>query len=166
MISIIAAMSKGRVLAQNGVLPWAGKMKNDVQHYRNTIKDQAVLMGLGTYEEGASTKLPSKLYILTHQQPSLPEGVEVVQSIEDALEVAKKNPELIVAGGASVFEQMINYTDRLYLTYIDAIYEGDRYFPDIVEDNWTTTKEESFQADDENIHPYKFVTLTRKTSED
>ena len=57
----------------------------------------------------------------------------IVHSMEEAMEEIKKyNTENVyVIGGASIYQQMLDYCDTAYITYIDYSYDADTYFPNL-----------------------------------
>lgn len=57
------------------------------------------------------------------------EGIEVVGSLEAALKMAKDAPEIMIIGGAQIFELAMPLADRLYITLINHEFKGDTYFP-------------------------------------
>jgi len=42
-----------------------------------------------------------------------------------------------VAGGESVYEQLIDEADEMILSFVDRDVEGDSYFPPFNHSNWT-----------------------------
>ena len=80
-------------------------------------------------------------------------------SVEDALEKAKGfgNNEIFVIGGGEIYKQMLPYTDKLYLTIIDAEADGDVFFPDYSEFKKETLREER----EYNGLKYSWVNLER-----
>jgi len=66
----------------------------------------------------------------------------------------------MVIGGATIYQQFLKQTDRLYLTFIDLEVAGDTLFPDYQADaNWSEMSRESHSADAENRYNYQFVIL-------
>ncbi|MEK6809429.1 MAG: dihydrofolate reductase, partial [Nanoarchaeota archaeon] len=83
----------------------------------------------------------------------------VVYSVEEALKKAResKNDEVFVIGGGEIYKQMLSYTDKLYLTVIDAEADGDVFFPDYSEFTKETFREER----DYNGLKYTWINLER-----
>ena len=82
-------------------------------------------------------------------------------NIEDILELAKKESVFII-GGSMVCKQFLPYVEKLYITYIDAEFEGDTYFPEIKEKEWELDSEIKGKMDEKNIYPHMFRIYTRK----
>lgn len=163
MITMIAAMSRGRTVASKGGLPWGhGSMKHDQKRFRELVDAQVIAIGRGTFDPKDDYIRHAKhVYLLSSKPEHSTDKITVCHGLRPVIEAAK-NQEVFVVGGAKVFEEFISLADRLELTYIDADYAGDRFFPEFNEAEWQVEKEESFPADSDNIHPYRFVTLTRR----
>ncbi len=57
-------------------------------------------------------------------------GARKASSLPDALEMAKKEGgDIWICGGHKIYEEALPLADRLYLTFIDADFEGDAFFP-------------------------------------
>ena len=56
--------------------------------------------------------------------------------------------DVYIIGGDSVYQQMLPYCDRAYVTKIDFTYEADAYFPNLDEmDEWkvvTSSEEQTY----------------------
>jgi len=162
MITMIAAMSRGRVIGQNGRLPWGhGSMKHDQDRFRRLVDGQVVAIGAGTFNQSDDYIQHAKhVYLLTTRDTKVNDKITVCHSMEPVLEAAQTE-QVFVVGGARVFEEFMPHADKLELTYIEADYDGDRFFPQFDEEQWRVEKEEPFPADADNRHSYKFVTLIK-----
>ncbi|WP_026972237.1 type 3 dihydrofolate reductase [Aliagarivorans marinus] len=158
-ISMIAAMADQRVIGKDNQMPW--HMPADLQHFKKVTLGKPVVMGRLTYES-IGRPLPGRLNIVVSRNSELSiEGVTVVSSIEQAKAVAGDVDELMVIGGAKIYQQCLPTADRLYLTHIDLSVEGDAHFPDYQQYAWNELQSESHPADEKNSHAYRFVTLER-----
>jgi dihydrofolate reductase len=91
-----------------------------------------------------------------------------VHSLEDAIRVAANagETEAFVLGGAEIYEQANHRADRMYLTRIHADIEGDTSFPEFDDvSEWHLTDAEHFEADEQNQHPFSFLTYDRAAPE-
>jgi dihydrofolate reductase len=84
----------------------------------------------------------------------------VVHSAEEALKAAGDAEEIMVIGGQKIFEQFMQKADRIYLTIIDGIFEGDTYFPKLGR-GWKEAKRERHKADENNPYDYDFVVFEK-----
>jgi dihydrofolate reductase len=89
------------------------------------------------------------------------EGCDVVNSIDAALKLAANADEIMVIGGSSLFEQMFDTVDKLYLTRVHAELEGDTWFPEWDQTQWQLISQESHPADEKNDYAYSFEVYQR-----
>ncbi len=157
-ISIIAAIGKNLELGKNNQLIW--KFKEDMQFFKKYTINKPIVMGYNTFIS-LPKLLPNRLHIvLTSKKIELGEQVIVVNSIDELLEKIINYPEVMVIGGASIYKQMLEYSDKMYLTEIDAeAKDADVYFPKFNKKEWDS-KLLSEQVED-NIK-FKHLVYTRK----
>ena len=76
--------------------------------------------------------------ILTRNSNYSAPGCTVIHSVDDIkrLNAERKNEELFVIGGAELFNHVLDFSDRLYITLIEDEFDGDTFFPEINEDEW------------------------------
>jgi dihydrofolate reductase len=99
--------------------------------------------------------------VITRNTKILIPECEVVSSIDEALLLTQNEEEVMVIGGASLCEQLLPKVNRLYITKIDAEFEGDIYFPKYDAPRWRQVSSESHPKDISNIYPYQFIVLER-----
>lgn len=158
--SIIAAMDRNRVLGINNDIPW--HIPHDLKRFKRLTSEHTVIMGRKTFESLPGPLPKRRNIVITSREDFSPPGVEVVKSIEDSIKIADKNQENFVAGGANIYEQFLPYADKLYLTFIDAAFEGDAYFPEIDLAKWYLLDEEHHVTDDDKKIPFTYKTYQRK----
>ena len=159
-VSIIAAMDRNRLIGNNNQLPW--HLPADLAHFKKVTMGKPIIMGRKTYES-IGRPLPGRTNIvLTRSADFHAEGVVIAESLEQALEHAAGNDEVMIIGGSSVYELALPEADRLYLTHIREAYQGDAWFPDFNPGQWRAVASEEHGADDKNPCNYSFVTYDRK----
>ena len=157
IVSAIAALSKNRVIGKNNDLPW--RLPDDMRFFMETTKGHHVIMGRKNYDSllDKYKPLPDRTNIvITRQKNFRAPGCMVLNDVDRALEVAKKNAEeeCFIIGGAETYQLALPFTTRLYLTEIDAVVEGDTYFPEIKKAEWKETRRKHHPRDER--HPYAF----------
>lgn len=158
-ITLIWAMSRNRVIGRNNALPW--RLPADLKYFKAQTTGKTILMGRSTWESIGSKPLPGRRNIvLTHNREYKAEGAEVIHSLAEALEIAS-HEELWVIGGAAIYSQLLEYSDRLLVTLIDEDVDGDAYFPDFSWDNYALIGEEEGIRDEKNPYNYRFLTYAR-----
>ena len=145
MFDIIVAISKNRVIGNNGDIPW--DYKEDMKYFKKITtqksKKNIIIMGNNTWKSIGKV-LPNRINIvLTRTAISVLESVkENLYFSNDFNELIKKvnnmykNYNIFVIGGQKIYELAIKhqYCNKIYLTKINKKYEGDTYFPEIFED--------------------------------
>lgn len=132
MISIIVATDISRGIGKDNKLLW--DIPEDLSHFKRTTLGKAIVMGRKTYES-IGRPLPGRdTIVLTTNPEYSAEGVQIVGSIEEVLELNAHGNEIMICGGAQIYEQFLPYVDRIYLTTVYSEYEADTYFPEV---DWT-----------------------------
>ncbi len=158
-IALIAALDRNGLIGRNNALPW--QLPADLQHFKRMTMGKPILMGRLTWES-LGRPLPGRHNIVLSRDPGYrAEGATVVASIDAALAAAGDAEEAMVIGGSAFYRAMLPRATRLYLTRIDAEFEGDAWFPEIDAQAWRETAREAHAPDERNPHPYAFVTLER-----
>lgn len=142
-ISIIVAVSENNVIGKDGKIPW--HIPEDLKHFKEITMGHHIMMGRNTFES-IGHPLPGRVNLVISSNPLYsPEGVSVFRSIEEAVVFAKTagEDELIVIGGESIYKSMLPLADTIYLTKVSKSCEGNVYFPEINNEEWTTISLES-----------------------
>jgi len=160
-LSLISAFSKNRVIGKEGGLPW--RLPFDMSLFKKITTGHHILMGYGNYLS-LGKPLPNRTNIvLTHKNISI-DGFIVVNSVEDALHIARQNneSEFFFIGGESIFRLALPLVDYMYITIIDAEMEGDRFFPPFSLSDWNILSKIYYPADTSNPYNLTFLILRRR----
>ena len=107
MIAIIVAMSENRVIGREGKIPW--DLPEDRKKFQMLTMGNAIVMGRRTYDEIGHPLLGRMTYLLS--------GTKKVEL------------DIFICGGASVYEEALRNTDKIYVTKLLEKVEGDTFFP-------------------------------------
>jgi dihydrofolate reductase len=157
-ISIIAAIGRNRELGKGNDLIW--RISADLKRVKALTTGHPIIMGRKTYES-IGHPLPNRTNIVVSQSVREIEGCVVASTLHEAILKAKEidQEEIFIFGGASMYEASMLFTNRLYLTIIDAdAFDADVYFP-AYEDTFTHVLEQEDHF--EHNPPYAWVTLER-----
>lgn len=161
MLTAVVAMAHGNVIGKTNDLPWY--LPADLKHFKELTTGRTVVMGRNTCDSifaRLGHALPNrKSIVITRDTTYQPEGVIVVHSVDEALRLVDGDADVI--GGQQIYEQMLPYLDRLYVTEVDADIDGDTYFPELHQSEWQEVSRESHEKDDKNPYNYTFVVLDR-----
>jgi dihydrofolate reductase len=164
IVSAIAALSKNKVIGKDNDLPW--RLPDDMKFFMQTTKGHHVVMGRRNYDSlhEKYKPLPQRTNIvITRQKDFIASGCMVLHAVEPALEIAEKNAEqeCFIIGGAEIYKLAMPYTTRLYMTEIDAVIEGDTYFPDIKKEEWKEVSRKHHPADDRHAYAFDIAVYDR-----
>lgn len=165
-ISLVVAMSENNAIGASGELMWS--LPADMKRFREITMGHHVLMGRKTFESIPVRFRPLKgrtNIIVTRDKSFLAEGCVVVGSLEEGVNFAKESSEdeLMVIGGGQIYEQMLSYSDCIYLTIVHHLFsDADTFFPIIGNDTgWKLTSSEFHHADDKNHYDLTFQVWNR-----
>ena len=161
IISFIVAASENNVIGKNNQLPW--HLPNDLKYFKNTTWAMPVVMGRKTFESSEAA-LPGRTNIVITRQVSWKaDGAIVVPDLEAALKAAADTDakEVFIIGGGDIFRQSLPRANRIYVTRVHAVVEGDTYFVDIPEAEWKLVSELDCKADEKHAYDYSFQVWER-----
>lgn len=153
-VVLVAAVADNGVIGRDGDIPW--RIPGDMRHFRKVTSGNTVVMGRLTYES-IGRPLPHRTNIVVTRTPGWSaEGVTVATSVEAAIEVAQEVPgDVMVIGGAQVYEAVIGLADVQVLTEVHQSPEGDTFYPAFDRSEWAETAREPHEG-------YDFVWLERR----
>ena len=156
-LSIIVAVADNRVIGYHNTMPW--HLSADLKNFKRLTMGKPMLMGRKTFES-LGRVLPGREHVIvTHNRKFKPEGCRVFHTLGAALSYLDSHNEVMLIGGATLFEQLLPRASKLYLTRIDHSYPGDTFFPELDFSQWT---EIGRQAGVEKSLSYRFLTLEKK----
>lgn len=159
MISMIAAMADHRVIGLNNTMPW--HLPADLAWFKKNTIGKPIVMGRNTFDSIGKPLPQRRNLILTRKLDHNIEGCELFDSPDAILADTLDSPEVMITGGAQIYQLFLPMADRLYLTFIDAALEGDTYFPKYEQLKWQETFREHHNGDAKNSHSYCFAILDR-----
>ena len=159
IISLIVAASTNNVIGKHNKLVW--HLPNDMKFFKNTTWGMPVIMGRKTFEALAGDPLPGRFNIvITRNRDWKPgrDNVQVAADLAGAIELAKATDckEVFVIGGGQVYAEAMPVANRIYMTRVDAVLQGDTYFPEIPQKDWEMVSQMDFPADDKHAYAYSF----------
>ncbi|MCG4452523.1 dihydrofolate reductase [Pseudomonas sp. MMS21-TM103] len=164
-LCLIAALAQNRVIGRANQLPW--HLPADLKHFKALTLGKPIIMGRKTWDS-LGRPLPGRLNLVVSRQPGLQfDGAEVFASLEAAIVRAEQwareqgVDELMLIGGAQLYQQALPLAARLYLTRVDISPEGDAWFPEFDAAAWQRTAAETF-APLAQSPAYTFETWTRR----
>lgn len=158
MISLVVAYDENQVIGYQNQLPW--HLPNDLKHFKKLTTGKTIAMGRSTFESIGSPLPNRRNIVLTHSTTFQADNVEIIHQLEDILLL----DEVMIIGGASVYEQLLPHADQLYITEIHHSFQGDTYFPKWNKNDFQLVTKEKGVEDEKNIYPHTFFHFVKKES--
>lgn len=158
-VNMIAAVARNRAIGyQNKLIYW---LPNDLKRFRLLTTGHTIVMGRKTFESLPKGALPNRRNcVLTRSRKELP-GCECFPTWEAFVATCQSDEDIYIIGGASLYRNLLDKSDRLCLTEIDDVPEhADTFFPEY-RDGWKEVCREMHQADEKHSHDYAFVNYER-----
>lgn len=155
-ISIIVAMALNRVIGREGDIPW--KIPGEQKLFKQITLGHCILMGRKTYQS-IQRPLPQRINIvITRQAAYHAPGCIIAGSLPEALQACPAGEEeAFICGGGQLYHEALPQTDRIYLSILPRIVEGDTYFPEWPADEFSLTSAETIIGP----QPYHFLIYDR-----
>ena len=161
MLSIIVAKAKNNIIGKENKLIW--NLPADLKHFKELTTGHTIIMGRKTFQS-LGRVLPNRKHIVFSQNPDFQvndENVQVVHSMLEIQEYIENEEENFVIGGAMIYNLLMPYVTKMYVTEIEEEFEGDSFFPKINPEVWKETSREKGPKDDKNNLDYAFVTYEK-----
>jgi dihydrofolate reductase len=159
-ISFVVAYDRNRAIGRDNKIPW--RLPDDMKHVRELTIGKPLIMGRRTWES-IGRPLPQRTSIVLTRDPGFKcDGCLIARTPDEAMALAGAAPEIIIFGGARVFEDFLPRADRIYLTEVDADVGGDTFFPSLDPGDWEVVEAVEHPADERHPYDFSFLTLDRK----
>ena len=113
-ISIIVAMSNNNVIGINNTLPW--HIPQDLKRFKSLTMGNPIVMGRKTFDSIGRPLPGRKNIVITRNEDSIIEGVEIVNSINSLLALIKNEEHVFVIGGEQIYKIFLDHATHLYVT--------------------------------------------------
>ena len=161
-LTIIVAAGEDNAIGKDNDLIW--HLSDDLKRFKKLTSGHHIIMGRKTFESFPKP-LPNRTHIVITRQDNykVPEGVIVVNNLEDALDAARKDNQPFIIGGGEIYKQSINIADKLELTRVHATFEGaDTFFPEVDSNKWKEISKTTHDADENHNYAFSFITYVKK----
>lgn len=161
MLSIIVAVAENNVIGKDNDLLW--RLSNDLKNFKEITMGHTIIMGRKTFESLPKI-LPGRKHIVLTRSKSFvapSEMVEVFSSVEELLPSLNPQTEYFVIGGGEIYNTLMPYSEKLYLTKVNKVFQGDTYFPVVDNSQWKEVSKIEGVVDEKNSIPHSFLILER-----
>jgi dihydrofolate reductase len=169
LVSFIVAVADNSVIGSAGNIPW--KSRTDMQHFRDMTMGKPVVMGRKTWESLKKPLDGRENIVISRDLAYKAEGATVTYSVEEAIEQAavlaqdSNNCEIMVIGGSTIYAELLDRADRIYLTEIHLSPQGDTFFwgvGDLKKRGWSQVATEKRAAGPRDDADLTFSVLIRE----
>lgn len=161
MVTLIAAIGKNNELGKNNDLLW--HLPTDFRRFKTLTTGHTIIMGRKTFESLPGVLPNRKHIIVTRNKNYTKDNIIVVNSLQEALENTKEDPQPFIIGGGEIYTQALPLAQKMELTKVHATFEADTYFPEFSLNEWQLITSEKHLKDNKHAFDFTFETWARKT---
>ncbi|MDR1028173.1 MAG: dihydrofolate reductase [Clostridiales Family XIII bacterium] len=168
-IRAIAATDSAWGIGKDGAL--LARLPGDLRYFREKTLGGILVMGRRTLESlpGGRPLDGRKTIVLTHNADFVAEGAIAAHSLSELAEAIGRlraedggdRPDVFIAGGAVVYEELLPYTDSCLITRMDGNFGADAFFPNLDEDEGFSLTWEDAPIEENGV-PYRFTEYSRR----
>ena len=161
MLSIIVAIARNNVIGKDNKLIW--HLPEDLKRFKELTTGKTIIMGKNTFIS-LGRVLPNRKHIVLTRDKEYKidnEQVELVHEIEDIKKYIDDSEEHFVIGGAAIYNLLMKYATKMYVTKINKKFEGDTYFPEIKK-QWKEVDSKRGIRNEKNPYTYRYITYVKK----
>ena len=160
-ITIIVAAGENNAIGKDNDLIW--HLSDDLKRFKSLTNGHHIIMGRKTFESFPKP-LPNRTHIVITRQSDYqaPEGVIIVNNLEDALDAARRDPQPFIIGGGEIYKQSMAIANKLEITRVHHSFENaDTFFPEIDKNIWKEISREERKKDDKHAYDFTFLTYIK-----
>ena len=161
-LTIIVAAGENNAIGKDNDLIW--HLSDDLKRFKKLTSGHCIIMGRKTFESFPKP-LPNRTHIVITRQSDYkaPDGVIIVNSLEDALDAARKDQQPFIIGGGEIYKQAISLMDKLEITRVHHSFEGaDTFFPEVNASVWKEVNSIFHGKDEDHEFAFTFLTYLKK----
>ena len=160
-ITLIVAAGEDNAIGKDNDLIW--HLSDDLKRFKSLTNGHHIIMGRKTFESFPKP-LPNRTHIVITRQDNyqVPDGVIVVNNLEDAFDAARNDKQPFVIGGGEIYKQAMPFADKIELTRVhESFHDADTFFPEINESMWKETNKTFHDKDEKHQYAFSFITYLR-----
>lgn len=161
-LTIIVAAGENNAIGKDNDLIW--HLSDDLKRFKSLTNGHHIIMGRKTFESFPKP-LPNRTHIVITRQNEyrVPDGVIVVNSLDDAIDAARKDKQPFIIGGGEIYKQSMALADKIELTRVHHSFEdADTFFPKIDDSIWKEVNHLTHDADEKHDYAFTFLTYEKR----
>ena len=159
-ITIIAAISENNVLGKNNKLIW--HIPDDLKRFKKLTIGHSVIMGRKTFESMNKALPERKNIILTRNKNYKAKGILIAHNVQEALNYCENDNQPFIIGGGEIYNLFLNISDKIELTRIHKLYNGDAFFPEILKKKWRLINSKKNNFNNDKSLKFSYLTYIKK----
>jgi dihydrofolate reductase len=159
-LSALVAVARNGVIGRDNQLPW--KLRSDLQRFKRLTMGHALVMGRKTFESIGRPLPGRQMIVLSRTLATIPDGVLVAGSLDEAQDLVAAGKHAFVVGGAEIYRQCLDRIQHMYITRVLADVEGDAMLAAWDETGFECVEQEYVPADERNEWPSTFQHWVRR----
>lgn len=160
-LTLIVAAAENDAIGKGNKLIW--HLSDDLKRFKTLTNNHHIIMGRKTFESFPKP-LPNRTHVVITRQTDYkaPEGVIIVNSLEEAVKACKNDSQPYVIGGGEIYRQALAIADKIELTRVHESFDADTYFPKVDTTVWKETAHKFHSKDEKHDYEFTFLTYERK----
>ncbi|GAA0071610.1 dihydrofolate reductase [Clostridium sardiniense] len=163
MLSIIVATAQNNAIGKDNSLLW--HISEDLKRFKEITSGHKILMGRKTFESLPGI-LPNRPHIVLTRDMNFSvdsDKVTVIHNLDEVISNYKNyDEEIFIIGGGEIYNLLMPYADKLYLTKVKKDFNADTFFPQIDMNKWEVIHTSGDKTDDKSGLIFEFIDLIRK----
>lgn len=164
--TIVVAVAENGIIGRDGDMPW--RLSTDLKRFKALTTGKPVIMGRKTYDSigrplpGRPNVVISRSAAIDHPDVTMAGSLEEAVVIGEALAAQAGVEEICIIGGGQIYAQALDFADRLCVTHVQTIVEGDTAFPYIDPAVWSAGEALDVPAGERDSFPTRYVVYDRR----
>ncbi|MDG5490044.1 dihydrofolate reductase [Psychroserpens sp. SPM9] len=161
-LTIIVAAGENNAIGKDNDLIW--HLSDDLKRFKSLTNGHHIIMGRKTFESFPKP-LPNRTHIVITRQDNYkaPDGVIIVNNLEDALDAARHDNQPFIIGGGEIYKQSMALADKIEITRVHHRFEqADTFFPEIDTSTWKEIHRQFHEKDETHKFSFTFLTYVRQ----
>ncbi|MEL0651368.1 dihydrofolate reductase [Algibacter sp. TI.3.09] len=160
-LTIIVAAAENDAIGKGNKLIW--HLSDDLKRFKSLTNGHHIIMGRKTFESFPKP-LPNRTHVVITRQTDYkaPDGVILVNSLEEAIKASKSDAQPYIIGGGEIYKQAMEVADKIELTRVHESFDADTFFPEVDSSIWKETAHKFHNKDDKHDYEFTFLTYERK----
>lgn len=162
-ITLVAAIASNNAIGKNNQLLW--HLPDDFKFFKKYTTGKTIVMGRKTYES-IGKPLPNRTNVVISSSVldrAEKNGVLFFSSLESCLDYFKHEEEVCIIGGGKIYELALPLANRLVLTRVNTMVDGDVFFPSVNFNQYDRILSEFHPADEKHLYSFTFEIWDKKT---